>query len=252
MYIITYNIQRLTPFKNLEGIQQLLLLQNADVIILTESDTRFALIGYHIQHSNFANDYEWNGHIGTYKPTERRVSILSKHPFVKQIDTFNNAVALAWCVNVNGKEIVVYGTVLGITGKNDLNFDFHLQKMQADWQVLAKQNNLCIAGDFNISFADNYYTSDVVRDAMQEFFIKNKLVHVTAGLPKCIDHIVLSSHLLERGSKHTKPINIGTFGEGKLLSDHTGVWVKFIIGKSKRPKKQFQTSQNHTKNSLPL
>jgi endonuclease/exonuclease/phosphatase family metal-dependent hydrolase len=226
MHILTYNIQRLTPFKNLEAIQQLLIAQNADVIILTESDTRFTLPGYQIQHSDYANDYEWNGHIGNYKPTERRVSILSKHSFVKQIDTFNNEVALAWCVNVNGKEIVVYGAVLGITGSNDNNFDFHLQQMQADWEVLAKQNNLVIAGDFNISFADNYYTKGVVRNVMQGFFIKNKMVHVTAGLPMCIDHIIFSSHLLKRGDKHIKPISIGTFGEEKMLSDHAGVWVK--------------------------
>jgi endonuclease/exonuclease/phosphatase family metal-dependent hydrolase len=220
MHIITYNIQRLTPFKNLEAVQQLLLALNADVIILTESDTRFTLPGYEIQHSDYANDYEWNGHIGTYKPTERRISILYKHSFIKQIDTFNNAVALAWCININEKEIVVYGTVLGITGKNDLNFDFDLQQMQADWQVLAKQNNLCIAGDFNISFADNDYTNAVVRNEMQNFFIKHKLVQVTAGLPICIDHLVLLNHLLQRGDKHTKPISVGSFAEEKVLSDH--------------------------------
>jgi endonuclease/exonuclease/phosphatase family metal-dependent hydrolase len=226
MHIITYNIQRLTPFKNLAAIQQLLLAQNADIIVLTESDTRFTLPGYEIQHSDYANDYEWNGHIGIYKPTERRISILSKHPFIKQLDTFNNAVALACYINLNGKQIIVYGTVLGITGKNDNNFDFHWQQMQKDWEVLARQNNLVIAGDFNISFADNYYTNAVVRSGLQDFFIKNKLTHITAGLPMCIDHIVVSSHLLQQGDKHTKPISVGTFAEEKLLSDHAGVWVK--------------------------
>jgi endonuclease/exonuclease/phosphatase family metal-dependent hydrolase len=98
--------------------------------------------------------------------------------------------------------------------------------MQKDWALLAEQNNLCIAGDFNISFADNYYTKALVRSVMQEFFTKHKLMHLTAGLPQCIDHIILSNKLLEKDAKHVKPTSVGTFGEEKVLSDHVGVWVK--------------------------
>jgi exonuclease III len=225
MRILTYNIERLKHFKKIEAIQHLLLSQNADVIILTESDTRFTLPDYEIQHSLYVKHFEWHGHKGTYKPSERCVSILSKHPFIKQVDTFNAEVALAYSINIDGQEIIVYGAVLGRTGKNDFNFDIHLHHMQKEWSVLATQNNLCIAGDFNISFADNYYTKGVVTDVLHEFFIKHKLIHVTAGLPKCIDHIVLSNKLLEIDTKHVKPTSIGTFGEEKELSDHAGVWL---------------------------
>jgi endonuclease/exonuclease/phosphatase family metal-dependent hydrolase len=224
MRILTYNIQRLASLKNLEAIQQLLLAQNADVIILTECDTRFSLAGYEIQHSDYAKDYEWHKFKATYKPTERRVSILSKHPFKNKVPTFNAEVAVAWRIDIDGNEIVIYGTVLGVTGKNDKLFNAHLGAMQQDWTLLSKQNNLCIAGDFNISFADNYYTTAVVRSVMQEFFIKHKLVHVTAGLPNCIDHIVMSQSLVSDG-KFSKQIAISTFGEEKMLSDHAGVWV---------------------------
>jgi hypothetical protein len=42
----------------------------------------------------------------------------------------------------------------------------------------------------------------------------------------CIDHIVLSSHLVQQSDKYAKPISVGTFAEEKLMSDHAGVWVK--------------------------
>jgi endonuclease/exonuclease/phosphatase family metal-dependent hydrolase len=226
MHIITYNIQRLKHFKKIEEIQQLLLAQNTDVIVLTESDTRFTLKGYEIQHSQYAKYFDWNGQRRDYAETERRVSILSKHAFVKQIATFDEEIALAWQINIDGNDTIIYGTILGITGKNDFNFDHHLGRMQRDWALLAEQNNLCIAGDFNISFADNYYTKALVRSVMQEFFIKHKLMHLTAGLPQCIDHIVLSNKLLEKDVKHVKPTSVGTFGEEKVLSDHVGIRVK--------------------------
>lgn len=226
MHIITYNIQRLTPFKNLEAIQQLLLQQNADILILTESDTRCSLPGYHTQHSNYVHQYKWGNQVGIYKDTERRISILSKYPFKRQIATFDSEVALAYSIDIEGKELIIYGTVLGVTGKNDSNFQEHLNGMMADWQKLSTSNNLCIAGDFNISFADNYYTNTRVRSMMQDFFLQHGLINVTAGLPRCIDHIVLSAALLERDDKTIHAISVGTFGEEKLLSDHAGVWVK--------------------------
>ncbi len=232
MRILTYNIQRLQRHAKLGAMRQLILSQNADVLIFTESDTRIELPNYTAKHSTFVPSAIWHKSATEqlpfyYKATERRVSILSKYPIFDSIDTFDNTIALACKIATPLGDVVVYGTVLGISGKADKNFNAHLALMQEDCKILAKENNVIIAGDLNTTFADTYYTSKAVRVNLQDFFIKHKLINLTAGLPNCIDHIIFSQGLVVTdNARICKKISVENFGVDKLFSDHFGVVVE--------------------------
>lgn len=57
-------------------------------------------------------------------------------------------------------------------------------------------NDLCIYGDFNCSFAGNYYYTKSDRAALQKAFSENKIRLLTGDMKECINHIAISEKLL--------------------------------------------------------
>jgi len=215
MKIATWNLERPTKnSKRLTSILELLKTTDADILILTETNGCIQLENYHVFHSDELSD-------GDYKAGEKRVSIHSIYPIIKQINTGRNDTSICVVLQTPTGELAVYGTVIGIHGNRRKSFTEDLDLQLNDIHKIGKLYPLCIAGDFNISFSDNYYFTKNGRDKLNETFKQIHQTNLTAEIPQNIDHIVLSNSFLgSRQTHHTQVWNID-----KKLSDHIGVAV---------------------------
>jgi endonuclease/exonuclease/phosphatase family metal-dependent hydrolase len=78
-----------------------------------------------------------------------------------------------------------------------------------------------VCGDFNCSFADNYYYTKAGRDAIEKSFAQNGLDLLTKNQPECIDHVALSKDFTA-----DSVIKITEWNIDKTLSDHKGIAVE--------------------------
>lgn len=214
MKIATWNIERpITTGRENISIEAVLAKVNADILILTETNECINPgAEYHRLHSAaFKEDI--------YTPGERRVGIFSKYPFSEQIPTVNAETALCVSVQTPLGDLAVYGTIIGIYGNRVMSFKTDLELQILDFNKIAAEHQLCIAGDLNISFSDNYYYTKAGRDELNTAFDFLDLVNTTAHIPENIDHIILPKSFIE------KKINTEIWNHDKSLSDHIGVAV---------------------------
>lgn len=85
-----------------------------------------------------------------------------------------------------------------------------------------KGDGICVCGDFNCSFFDNYYFTRAGRNDLQNLFQEVELSLLTGEQAECIDHIAIS----RRFASFVK-LTIEEWNEDKLLSDHKGIAVSF-------------------------
>ena len=188
---------------------------DADILILTESNEIVNLGDkYNAYHSSkLESTYFSDG--------ERRVSIYSKFRSIKQFETFRNDTSICLQFSTIFGELAVYATVIGIHGNRRNSFTQDLNRQLADFDKISKLSNICIAGDLNISFSDNYYFTKSGREKLTSSIQKLNLVNLTANIPQNIDHIILS-----RSFAGVRKVNIETWNLDKKLSDHIGVAVE--------------------------
>lgn len=218
MKIATWNVAR--PTKNSKRIPEILEhIKNvdSDILVLTETNELLDLgNAYNCFYSTKPQDDN------NYKEGETRIGIYSKYKSVGDIETFRSDTSI--CINFETPigNIAVYGTVIGITGNRSKDFTDDLNAQLADFDRIGKQNNLCICGDLNMSFSDNYYFTNEGRDRLNEAFDKFELSNLTANISKNIDHIILPQKLIS-----SKNVVNGTWNKpiDKKLSDHVGVYV---------------------------
>lgn len=219
MKIATWNLER--PEKNstrMTQIQDFLVSLDADIFILTETN-KFIDLGsqYYSFHTSNLSD-------PMYSEGEVRSSIYSKYPSLGKIRTFNEETAICEVLDNPNGNIALYATIIGIYGNRHTNFKTDLELQIQDYKRIGSQYPLCIAGDFNISFGDNYYFTKDGRDKLNEAFDELGLVNLTEKVENNIDHIVVSEGLFG---------GIGTIFETwnleKKLSDHIGVVVDLDI-----------------------
>lgn len=216
MKIATWNIERPNKYtKKNQEIIECLKEVNADILILTESNEIIHLgENYNYYHSSkLAETY--------YKEGERRVSIYSKFISSEQFETFRNDTSVCVKFKTPFGDLTVYGTVIGIYGNRRVSFMEDLNLQLADFNTIGESENLCIAGDFNISFSDNYYFTEQGRKKLIASFSRLDLINVTANIPNNIDHIVLPVNYISE-----RLIKIQTWNLDKKLSDHIGVAVE--------------------------
>ncbi|CAN5270243.1 hypothetical protein BH09BAC1_BH09BAC1_19370 [soil metagenome] len=219
MKIATWNLERPTPSsktkngKIIESLQSI----DADILILTETNAIVNPGAAYMDYATISLDF-WPEPY--YKPGENRTTIWSKYAITEQVTTYDAFTAVCGVIQTPLGPITVYGTIIGIHANRRASFDIDLNKQLADWETLIGIGNTCIAGDFNISFADNYYYTKTGRNAISQFFKKHQLVNLTHDIPQNIDHIVISKALIEQAD-----LQISTWNEDKKLSDHIGVCV---------------------------
>jgi endonuclease/exonuclease/phosphatase family metal-dependent hydrolase len=218
MKIVTWNIER--PTKTGVRIQAIIKKLNevdADILILTETNHSIHLgDSYNYFHTSLIpNKY--------YKEGERRVIIYSKYNSVSEHVTFRTDTSVCIELETSLGSLLVYGTVMGIFGNRQKDFEIDLDQQLLDFETLSQKGNLCIAGDLNMSFSDNYYFTTSGRNKLNMSFQKLNLRNLTAHIPQNIDHIILPRNLL-----NDKEVNITTWNMDKKLSDHIGIAIEII------------------------
>lgn len=218
MRIATWNVERLKHWRELDEIIDACNRVKADILILTETDSRVKPnhpFGYHTpQITEHQPVY--------YKPTENRVSIFTRYPCVRQHPTYDPYTSLCVELKTEQGNLLVYGTIMGIYGNRHSNFREDLAKQIDDFMRLsAGGQNLCIAGDFNLSFSDNYYYTKEGRDALLDCFDQIDIKILTATKARCIDHIALSDRFAVGANVQIEEWNLD-----KRLSDHKGIVIE--------------------------
>jgi len=158
-----------------------------------------------------------------YTTGEKRVSIFSKYDPIGNFKTFRDDTAICKVLKTPFGDLVVYGTVIGTEGNRKAGFTKDLDHQLADFDKIAGENNLCIAGDFNISFGDNYYFTGSGRQKINDSFAKLGLENLTSAIPNNIDHIVLPKKFIAGRS-----VSSHTWDLDKKLSDHIGVSITIV------------------------
>ena len=116
---------------------------------------------------------------------------------------------------------MVYGTIFGIQGNRRPSFQQDILQQMEDVRRLAEQGHaICLCGDFNCSFSDNYYFTHWARQTLTETFATCDLELVTAAQPECIDHIALS-----RSFPREREAAVREWNLDKTLSDHKGICI---------------------------
>jgi endonuclease/exonuclease/phosphatase family metal-dependent hydrolase len=215
--IANWNIQRLKHSKQLGSIKALIEKQNADIVVLTEADMRLELSEYPYRFETEPLEQPF------YKPTERRVIIHSMFPSVGKLETFNPQTACCPILETSLGTVAIYGTIIGIYGNHIPPFKEDLQSQIIDWNQITKEHQLCVAGDFNISFSDGYYFTHHGRNSLFDCFKSFELKILTSELPECIDHIALTRSFLGSNS-----VKLNEWNMDKSLSDHKGVCVELV------------------------
>ena len=116
--------------------------------------------------------------------------------------------------------IIVYGTIIGIYGNRNKNFDADLSQQIKDYRKLSSQKNFCLIGDYNTSFADNYYFTNNGRNELNKLIRECNLNLLTGDIPECIDHIAISERFITN-----LETEFGEWNLDKKLSDHKGIYV---------------------------
>ena len=218
MKIATWNVERLKKKKYLPEIISEIEKINADILILTETDSQ-------ISPENYPYKIETKPLIlvnSLAKITENRVSIFSKFPIVEVFETYDYFTSCSVEIETPFGKLVVYGTIVGILGNRNQQFIPDLKKQLNDLQKFSDKS-ICFVGDFNCSFSDNYYYTNEGRNLFNENFKSLNLKNITEKIPENIDHIVISEKFIERFK-----IKISEFNLDKKLSDHKGIVAELI------------------------
>lgn len=218
MKLATWNIERLKNKSSIQKILQACQQVNSDILVLTETDTQIhPEYKYYFLTPNLTNISPI-----LYKHTENRVAIYTNYKCVCWHETYDKYTAISVELETELGNLIVYGTIMGVWGNRHSSFHQELEKQFADIERLSQiGKNICICGDFNCSFADNYYFTNISRNAITEFFIKKHITLMTKDRPQCIDHIAISDRLII-----DKQIQIEEWNYDKALSDHKGIAVE--------------------------
>jgi len=218
MKIGTWNIERLKHYKKSNEITLLLEKQNCDILVLTEYDEKIKPNGFQFELAT-KNLAELNSEY--YRKTEKRVKIYSKYKIEKEHKTYDSFTSCCAEIKTENGNLLVYGTILGIFGNRNQNFKDDLPKQINDFKIFSETNNLCIIGDYNISFCDNYYFTNYGRTELNKCFVENKIEILTRDNKETIDHIAISKKFTENLN-----VEIMEWNTEKVLSDHKGISVK--------------------------
>lgn len=216
MKIATWNVERLRHRKALNEISACCERVAADILVLTETDERIKLPYRNCVHTARAIEEDPT----LYSPSENRVAIYTDFDIIRQHPTFNGHTAICAVLDTPVGPLAVYGTIIGVYGNRHKSFLPDLRAQVVDFSRLSRQAPLCICGDFNCSFADNFCFTHSGRDDLLRSFSDNRISLLTKNVPECIDHIALSTSLVG-----DEGVAIEEWNMDFKLSDHKGIAV---------------------------
>lgn len=220
MIIATWNIERFKHHKEKESMLQLCSRTEADIMVLTETDNRF--------HLNYKYCYSTapakEAIPSLYRESENRVSIYTNYKMVCQYDTFDPYTSICVELEMEQSSLIVYGTVMGILGNRDSSYKKDLSLIMNDIKNLPHEKNICVIGDYNCSFSDNYYYTKDGRNMIEDTFSELGISILTYSQPKCIDHIAMSDSMINVAN-----VKVWEWNQDMKLSDHKGIAVNCQI-----------------------
>lgn len=225
MKIINFNIERLLILSKLKPVIELIKSYDADIIVLTETNSTLIDLGenYFAQHSKTLAKNQDN--VNFYREGENRVSIYSKYPIKRRIQTTDEFTSLAVELETTFGKLIVYGTIVGIFGysrdKDRFVKDFNEQ--ESDFNEIFANKNVCLVGDLNISLSGWIYPSKEYRENLNNIINQFDLDKSTGNLDDNIDHIFISKKFINKREIKIEPFNVD-----KKLSDHIGICLKVI------------------------
>ena len=234
MKIATWNVERLKHRKELDEIIDICNRTQADILVLTENDEAVQPNYKHWRLTETLENFDkpipshhtedrLSIHTPYYKSTERRVSIYTNYEIVREHTTYDKYTALCLELKTEKGNILVYGTIMGVLGISNSSYITDITKQTNDIiRFTEERHNICICGDYNCSFSDNYYFTHSSRNLITKTFTKCDIQLVTAGCWHGIDHIAISKKFIGEN-----PVLISEFHTEKCLSDHKGVSVEF-------------------------
>ncbi|MDR6968391.1 hypothetical protein J2X31_002414 [Flavobacterium arsenatis] len=177
--------------------------QDFDFLIVTENIDEFKFSeNYFVYHSNpipLDEEFEFLDY-GKYLKGNQpvRTSIYSKYPSIKQNTVRDFYTSISHDFLVDEKTVTVYGTIVGTLGiqhqkdiakKELLNFIFDVD------ELVEKQNDFIVAGDFNTSFleSEKRELSQInSREVLINISHKYHIQRITENITQNIDHIFIS------------------------------------------------------------
>jgi len=225
MRIATWNIERLKHKTDIVLINSTLVGLKADILVLTETDNRIALANYKFctrtpKLTEIQPDY--------YLESENRITIYTNYEIIRQYETVDRYTSLCVELKTEHGNLIVYGTIIGVFGNRNKNFKADLSQQIIECRKLSKGKNFCLIGDYNISFADNYYFTNNGRNELNKLFRDCNLKLLTRDIAACIDHIVISEDFIIN-----METEIGEWNSDKKLSDHKGVSLELKNNREK-------------------
>lgn len=219
MRIATWNVERLKHKSSLKEIQRICEDIEADILVLTETDARLQPNYRCACHTPLLYESQPD----YYKSTENRVSIFTKYPCISGYTTFDARTALCIELKTEQGPLIVYGTIMGVYGNRHPSFKQDLVEQVKDINRLAGTGKpICIIGDYNLSFSDNWYYTGFGRNTVLQSCRENHLRLLTAEAANCIDHVAISGSFIGSSS-----IEIREWNLEKRLSDHKGIMVSW-------------------------
>jgi len=209
-------------------------------LVLTETDNRVAPANYKycIQTPKLIEIQP-----DQYLESENRITIYTNYEIIRQYETVDRYTNLCVELKTEYGVLIVYGTIIGIFGNRNKNFNTDLFLQISDFQRLSKGMNFCLIGDYNISFADNYYFTNDGRNELNNLFRKCNLNLMTRDRAACIDHIAISEDFITN-----METEIGEWNLDKKVSDHKGIYVE-LKNKCKMSESELTKQENETVNS---
>lgn len=217
MRIATWNVERLKHYNDIDLMLNAIEKCDADILVLTETDRRLT------------PDYPFRFQTTSplihsavrYVDTENRVTIYSKYECIRQYQTYDENTAICVELATEKGALIVYGTIMGIFGNRHPEFKDSIVKQIEDIRKLSAGENICVIGDYNLSFSDNYYFTKVGRDLVNSTFSECGISLLTAEVEQCVDHIAISDAFVKGRS-----VSVKEWNRDKKLSDHKGMMIE--------------------------
>jgi len=218
MKIATWNVERLKHYKDRDKMLQEMQKVSADILVLTETDIRL--------HPDYPQYYQTpllqESYPEFYRDTENRVSVFTRYKSVRLHETYDRFTAVCVELATDRGNLLVYGTIMGIFGNREKSFKPDLEKQMEDIRRLsADGKNICVVGDYNLSFSDNYYYTNYGRELVLDMFSDCGIRILTRETPECIDHIAVSEKFIGAAK-----LSVIEWNLDKDLSDHKGTLVE--------------------------
>ena len=165
MRIATWNIDRLKHKTDSVLLNSALAGLKADILVLTETDNQVDSANYQFcietpKLTEIQPDY--------YLESENRVTLYTNYEIIRQYETYDKYTSLCVELETELGPMLVYGTIIGIFGNRNKNFNADLSQQINDYRKLSSQKNFCLIGDYNTSFADNYYFTNNGRNELNK------------------------------------------------------------------------------------